>query len=203
MPDSSKINNNEADLIKKLISGDEGAYKELYELHKKKVYNTASGFLTNESEADDITQEVFIQVFRSIKHFKEKSRLSTWIYRITITKCLDQLRKNKTRKRFSFFTDLFEKDEDNKINNNDKDTSFVNHEHPGIEAEKRELSVILFKEIDRLPDNQRIAFVLNKIEQLGYREISEIMETSVPAVESLISRAKANLKKRLEKYFRN
>lgn len=203
MPDRSQINTNEADLIKKLISGDEGAYKELYDLHKSKVYNTASGFLTSESEAEDITQEVFIQVFRSVKHFKERSRLSTWIYRITISKCLDQLRKNKTKKRFSFFTDLFEKDEDNNFNNIDKDASFVNNEHPGIEAEKRELSVILFKEIDKLPDNQRIAFVLNKVEQLGYREISEIMDTSVPAVESLISRAKVNLKKRLEKYFRS
>lgn len=187
----------ESELIEKLIQGDEKAFKSFFDHYKQKVYNTAAGFLTNTEEAEDITQEVFIQVFRSIKHFKKNSQLSTWIYRITVTKCLDQLRKKKTKKRFAFITDIFEKDD------SDKKESFVNYEHPGVETDKKELSVILFKEIDKLPENQRIAFVLNKVEQLGYREISEIMDTSVPAVESLISRAKANLKKRLEKYYRN
>ena len=107
------------------------------------------------------------------------------------------LRKKKAKRRFAFITDLFE--------NEDKESkeSFVNYEHPGVETDKKELSAILFKEIDYLPENQRIAFILNKVEQLSYREISGIMDTSVPAVESLISRAKANLKKRLEKYYRN
>ena len=187
----------ESELINKLIQGDEKAFKSLFELYKTKVYNTAAGFLTNTEEAEDITQEVFLQVFRSVKHFKERSQLSTWIYRITVTKSLDLLRKKKTKKRFAFITDIFEKD------GSDKKESFVNYEHPGVETDKKELSVRLFKEIEKLPENQRIAFVLNKVEQLGYREISEIMDTSVPAVESLISRAKANLKKRLEKYYRN
>lgn len=191
------MNTDESELINKLIQGDEKAFKSLFELYKTKVYNTAAGFLANTEEAEDITQEVFLQVFRSVKHFKERSRLSTWIYRITVTKCLDLLRKKKTKRRFAFITDIFEKDD------SDKKESFVNYEHPGVETDKKELSVILFKEIDKLPDNQRIAFVLNKVEQLGYREISEIMDTSVPAVESLISRAKANLKKKLEKYYRN
>ncbi len=161
------------------------------------VYNTAAGFLTNESEAEDITQEVFIQVFKSIKHFNEKSRLSTWIYRITITKCLDELRKKKAKKRFAFFTNLFEKDD-----GSDKE-QFVNYEHPGVETDKKELSKILFMEIEKLPENQRIAFVLNKVEQLSYAEISEVMETSVSSVESLIFRAKSNLKKNLEKYYKS
>lgn len=187
----------ESELIEKLIRGDEKAFNGLFDLYKTKVYNTAAGFLTNENDAEDITQEVFIQVFKSIKHFKEKSQLSTWIYRITVTKCLDVIRKKKAKRRFAFITDLFE--------NEDKESkeSFVNYEHPGVETDKKELSAILFKEIDNLPENQRIAFILNKVEQLSYREISGIMDTSVPAVESLISRAKANLKKRLEKYYRN
>lgn len=187
----------ESELIEKLIQGDEKAFKSFFDHYKKKVYNTAAGFLTNTEEAEDITQEVFIQVFRSIKDFKKNSQLSTWIYRITVTKCLDLLRKKKAKKRIAFITDIFEK------NDIDKKESFVNYEHPGVETDRIELSARLFREIDKLPENQRIAFVLNKVEQLGYREISEIMDTSVPAVESLISRAKANLKKKLEKYYRN
>ncbi len=149
------------------------------------------------NDAEDVTQEVFIQVFKSIEHFKENSKLSTWIYRITITKCLDLLRKKKTKKRFAFFVDFFENDE------KDKEEVFVNYEHPGIQTDKLELSKILFKEIDKLPDNQRISFVLNKVEKLGYQEISEVMGISVPAVESLIFRAKSGLKKRLEKYYKS
>ena len=187
----------ESELIEKLIQRDEKAFKSFFDHYKQKVYNTAAGFLTNTEEAEDITQEVFIQVFRSIKHFKKNSQLSTWIYRITVTKCLDLLRKKKAKKRIAFITDIFEK------NDIDKKESFVNYEHPGVETDRIELSARLFREIDKLPENQRIAFVLNKVEQLGYREISEIMDTSVPAVESLISRAKANLKKKLEKYYRN
>lgn len=183
--------------IEKLINGDESAYKELFDDYKSRVYNTAAGFLTDESDAEDVTQEVFIQIFNSIKHFKERSKLSTWIYRITITKCLDHLRKKKTKKRFAFVTGIFDKEGKN------KEDAFVNFEHPGVESEKLELSKILFREIDKLPDNQRIAFVLNKVEHLSYKEISEVMDTSVASVESLISRAKANLKKRLEKYYKS
>ncbi|MBK6536804.1 MAG: RNA polymerase sigma factor [Ignavibacteria bacterium] len=187
----------ESGLIEKLRLGDEKAFRILFDLYKINVYNTASGFLTNVNDAEDVTQEVFIQVFKSIKHFKENSKLSTWIYRITITKCLDLLRKKKTKKRFAFFVDLFENDE------KDKEEVFVNYEHPGIQTDKLELSKILFKEIDKLPDNQRISFVLNKVEKLGYQEISEVMGISVPAVESLIFRAKSGLKKRLEKYYKS
>ena len=187
----------ESGLIEKLRLGDEKAFRILFDLYKINVYNTASGFLTNVNDAEDVTQEVFIQVFKSIEHFKENSKLSTWIYRITITKCLDLLRKKKTKKRFAFFVDFFENDE------KDKEEVFVNYEHPGIQTDKLELSKILFKEIDKLPDNQRISFVLNKVEKLGSQEISEVMGISVPAVESLIFRAKSGLKKRLEKYYKS
>ena len=187
----------ESGLIEKLRLGDEKAFRILFDLYKINVYNTASGFLTNVNDAEDVTQEVFIQVFKSIEHFKENSKLSTWIYRITITKCLDLLRKKKTKKRFAFFADFFENDE------KDKEEVFVNYELPGIQTDKLELSKILFKEIDKLPDNQRISFVLNKVEKLGYQEISEVMGISVPAVESLIFRAKSGLKKRLEKYYKS
>ena len=187
----------ESGLIEKLRLGDEKAFRILFDLYKINVYNTASGFLTNVNDAEDVTQEVFIQVFKSIEHFKENSKLSTWIYRITITKCLDLLRKKKTKKRFAFFVDFFENDE------KDKEEVFVNYEHPGIQTDKLELSKILFKEIDKLPDNQRISFVLNKVEKLAYKEISEVMGISVPAVESLIFRAKSGLKKRLEKYYKS
>ena len=186
----------ESHLIEALIKGDQSAYRSIYDLHKSIVYNTAMGFLTNKNDAEDITQEVFVQVFRSVKNFKKESKLSTWIYRITITKCLDLLRSRKAKKRFAIFTDIFSDKE------KDSEERFIDYEHPGIVEEKSEMSKLLFKEIDSLPANQRIAFVLNKVEKLSYQEISEVMETSVSSVESLIFRAKGNLKKKLEGYYR-
>ncbi|CAN5578269.1 RNA polymerase sigma factor [soil metagenome] len=184
----------DTDLISRLKAGEEAAFKSLFDLYKSMVYNTALGFLPNKSDAEDITQEVFIQVFRSISQFKEESKLSTWIYRITITKCLDQIRKRKAKKRFAFFTDIFHKDENS-------DEMFINYDHPGIEAEKNEMAVILFKTIEKLPDNQRIAFILSKVEKKSSKEIAKVMEITVSSVESLIFRAKGNLKKRLEGYY--
>ena len=92
------MKSDESELIKKLKLGDEKAFRILFDLYRSNVYNTAAGFLTNVNDAEDVTQEVFIQVFKSIKHFKENSKLSTWIYRITVTKSLDLLRKKKTKK---------------------------------------------------------------------------------------------------------
>lgn len=194
-------NTNEKDFTEKLKAGDERSFREFYDLHNVKVYNTALGFLVNENDAEDITQEVFVQVFKSIKYFEGKSSLSTWVYRITVTKSLDLLRSRKAKKRFAFIKNVFEKSEDG--GREDKDEVFVNPEHPGVLEENRELSVILFREIDKLPENQRIAFVLNKTEQLSYQEVSEVMGISLSSAESLIFRAKSNLKKRLEKFFSN
>jgi RNA polymerase sigma-70 factor (ECF subfamily) len=194
-------NTNEKDFTEKLKAGDERSFREFYDLHNVKVYNTALGFLVNENDAEDITQEVFVQVFKSIKYFEGKSSLSTWVYRITVTKSLDLLRSRKAKKRFAFIKNVFEKSEDG--GREDKDEVFINPEHPGVLEENRELSVILFREIDKLPENQRIAFVLNKTEQLSYQEVSEVMGISLSSAESLIFRAKSNLKKRLEKFFSN
>ncbi|MFM6926511.1 MAG: RNA polymerase sigma factor, partial [Ferruginibacter sp.] len=97
----------EQELIFGLRQGEESAFKELVTLFQDKVFNTALGLLQHHMEAEDIAQEVFIQVFRSIQHFNEESLLSTWIYRITITKSLDHLRSKKRKKRFGFLSSLF------------------------------------------------------------------------------------------------
>jgi len=196
----SEDNISETDLIKKLQKGDEKSFREFYDLHKVKIYNIALGFLVNEKDAEDVTQEVFVQIFKSIKYFEGKAKLTTWIYRIAVTKSLDFIKSKKAKKRFAFIKDIFV----NSDNESDKEENkFIEFEHPGIKEENRELSVILFKEIDKLPENQRIAFVLNKVDLMSYKEVSKIMGISESSAESLIFRAKANLKKRLEKFYEN
>lgn len=140
--------------------------------------------------AEDISQEVFVMVYRSILSFNEKSSLGTWIYRITVNKSLDHLR-GRNRRRQGIIGQLFFGD------NGEPAVDKPDFVHPGVQLERKERSVHLFKAIETLPDNQKTVFVLAHIEELPQREIAEIMDISLKAVESLLQRAKGNLRKKL------
>jgi RNA polymerase sigma-70 factor (ECF subfamily) len=184
----------ESELISLLKKKDRQAFKEIVESCQEMVYNTALGILQNAEDAEDAAQEVFVQVYESIFSFKEESKLSTWIYRITVSKCLDHLRKKKRKKRFAFIQSIYGKNDNLMIDPPD----FF---HPGIKAENKEKAAILFKAMDKLPGNQKTAFVLNKMENLSYREIAQIMDSSESAVDSLLQRAKKNLQISLKEYY--
>lgn len=186
---------NQEGLIQQVALGDAAALKTLYAHFGKLVFNTALGMLQNREEAEEITQDVFVEVHRSAAKFQFQSSVSTWVYRITVNKCLDQLRHRKRSKRFGFLTSLFQR-ESGEINIEKPDFN-----HPGVVLENQEKAAILFKTIDLLPDNQRTAFVLSQIEQLPQKEISAILQLSEKAVESLLQRAKANLRNELEKFY--
>lgn len=185
------------ELVRRLKTGDPSAFRELVEEHKNRVFNTCLGFLKNRHDAEDISQEVFIQVYESVQDFREEAQLSTWLYRIAVTKSLELIRYRKRKKRKNFFRAL--SGEDEQPDDYGTEDAF---NHPGLAIEQKERADILFKAIDMLTENQRVAFTLHKIEGLSYKKIAEVMETSLPAVESLIHRAKGNLKDKLYEYYR-
>ena len=174
----------EKELIAGLKEGHEAAFANLVDLYKDRIYNTALGFLQNADDAEDLTQEVFIRVFENIRAFKVEAQLSTWLYRITVTSSLDQIRKKNSRRRGFLFRRPV-KDQ-------------VDFHHPGVAAEQKENAAILFKMIRRLPEQQQSAFLLQKLEGLSQQEIAEVLKTTVGAVESLLQRARNNIKKYLE-----
>ena len=182
----------EEELIQGLRDGDESAFKYFVDNYQDRVYNTAIGIVQNAEDAEDVAQEVFIQVFKSIGSFKAESKLSTWIYRITTTRALDFLRSKKSKKRFGIIKRLFGED-------NQPELELPDFNHPGVALDQKENAARLFKAINQLPENQKTAFTLHKIEDLSYLEISEVMQTSLAAVESLMHRARQNLRKILEK----
>lgn len=183
----------ERELIALLKKKDRGAFKTIVETWQGLVYNTAIGFLQNVEDAEDIAQEVFIQVYESISTFKEESKFSTWLYRITVSKALDHLRKKKRKKRFAFVQSLY--------GNNNLMIEPPDFFHPGVSLENKENATVLFKAIEKLPPNQKTAFVLNKMESLSYMEIAEVMKLSESAVDALLQRAKKNLQKILRNYY--
>lgn len=185
----------ETQIIPQLKEGNETAFKNLVDTFQERVLNTCLGFVPNRHDAEDIVQDVFIEIFRSINNFREDSKLSTWIYRITTTKCLEHIRAKKRKKRKSFFQSLIG------MHENAARINALDFNHPGILLENKERSKILFTAIEKLPEKQRVAFTLHKIEGLSYQEVTAIMETSLSSVESLMFRAKKNLRKSLRDFY--
>jgi RNA polymerase sigma-70 factor (ECF subfamily) len=184
----------ESYLVERLKKGDESAFKIIVETRKDLVFNTALGLLQNAEDAEDITQEVFIKVYESVHQFKGESAFSTWLYKIAVTKSLELIRSRKRKKRFAFITGIL--GENNELRHDPPE-----FHHPGVLLDNRERAATLFTAIAKLPENQRVAFTLHKVEGIPYQEISEIMQLSISAVESLIHRAKNNLRKDLEIYY--
>ncbi len=164
---------------------------ELYHQHAKTVYNLALQYVQNKEDAEEITQDVFVKVHENRHRFKQQSDIKTWIYRITINTCLDFIKARKRQKRFGIFQSLF-----NGFGNEPlRELSEFNH--PGVILEHKEATAKLFRLINQLPDNQKTALILAKIEDKTHKEIAAIMELSEKAVESLIVRAKKSLAQKI------
>lgn len=174
------------------------AYSKLLDDFQQKVFSTCISFVPNKEDAEDIAQEVFVEVFNSIGKFKGDSKLSTWIYRITTNKCLEFIRKKNTKKRFAFLQSIT----GNAIPM-DKTNYFTEMNHPGILLENKELNSTLFKAINSLPESQCVIFTLHKIDGKSYQEVAEITKRSLSSVESVMFRAKKNLQRVLENYYKN
>lgn len=162
----------------------------LVQKYQHKVYHTCFVMLRNREDAEDVAQEVFLEVHRSIDRFRGEASLSTWIYRIALNRCMDFLRMKKRKKRNLFAFQPKSNDEMEKLH-------VANPEHPQKIMEVNERDAMLYGAIDSLPERQRIAFNLAKVEGMRQEKVAEVMDTSVASVESLLIRAKRNLKEML------
>jgi RNA polymerase sigma factor (sigma-70 family) len=182
--------------IMALKAGDEETFREVVRSHQDRVYRTCYGFLRNPQEADDAAQEVFIEVFNSVKNFREEAQLSTWIHRIAVTKSIEAIRRKRRKKRLAFLVPDRGRDV---TQEQIQDPSLAGNPVAVLENAEREKT--LKQALDSLPDSQRVAFTLHQVEGMSYAEISKVMGNSLSAVESLIHRAKTNLQKRLYHYY--
>jgi RNA polymerase sigma factor (sigma-70 family) len=188
----------EQNLIDQLKDGNQVAFSRLLDDYQQKVFGTCISFVPNKEDAEDVAQEVFLEVFKSISKFKGDSKLSTWIYKITSNKCLEFIRKKNAKKRFAFMQTIF----GNEIPF-DKTSYFTEVNHPGILLENKEKAALIFKAINTLPDSQRAVFTLAKIDGKSYQEIIEITGKSLSSVESILFRAKKALQQKLENFYKN
>ncbi len=171
-------------------------FEEFIDEFKDKVVNVCFSYTNNLEDAEDVSQEVFIEVYRSFKNFKNESSLSTWIYRIASNKSIDYLRKQKRLKRgngrISYLEDFSRQDFASSAGSNTDD--------PLIQEQRKEL---LYNAISKLKDKQKQAFVLTQIEGMSQQHTAEVMKTTVKSVESLVMRARNKLKQMLEKQIKH
>ena len=184
------------ELVNLLKKGDQETFRLVVERYQRFILNACFKFVNNKETAEDLTQEVFLEVFRSIGLFRADSKLSTWIYRIAISKSLDYMKAQKRKKRFAALKSIFGEDDISEQIPSSEDYN------PGKQLENKDRVKILSLALETLPENQRIAFTLSKYDEISYKEIAEILGVSLSSVESLIHRAKANLKKKLYDYYK-
>ncbi len=182
-------------LVKKAINGDNSAFEMLMEKHMGIIYNIALRMTANQDDAEDMTQEIMIKIFRSLSSFKGNSKFSTWIYRVAVNTCLDELKKKKNKKHLSLDAEISGDDGENQIEIKDDSPS------PEKLAEQNELRDMVAAAVKLLSDEHRAVIVLRDIRGMSYSEIAEILGCSDGTVKSRISRERAQLKMILEKEY--
>ena len=175
-------------LLRRACKGDVQAFEELMQSHESRIYAIALRMMGNREDAQDCAQEAMVRIYRAMGSFKGQSALATWIYRITMNTCLDELRRRKARKVTSL---------DSLVNNgwSPTDTGDTPEEH-GLRVEKQNA---LNQAIQSLPDDMRAAIILRDVKGYSYDEIASILDANVGTIKSRISRGREKLREILSK----
>jgi RNA polymerase sigma-70 factor (ECF subfamily) len=182
----------EQGLIHRIVAKDATAFRILVERYQSSVLNVCYRILSDQQDAEDVTQDVFVIVYRKAKSFRGESGLSTWLHRIAVNLSLNRLRKRKWDPLFGILTPS-----EAKLEEITDMMEAPEQDRPDRQLEASERGRILTEVLNTLPDKQRVAIILHKIEGLSHQEIAEILQISLSSVESLIHRAKRNLQKKL------
>jgi RNA polymerase sigma-70 factor (ECF subfamily) len=180
----------EEELIKGLQNGDRDVTDRFIENYQNKIYRLAMGVLHNEQDAADLTQEVFIEIFRSVKKFRKESGVSTWVYRIAMNKSINHLRDHKKHRQ------SFSIDDEKIIDLYGQEDSASSRMH------RKEVRKALRAGIKKLPEKQRKVFLLSRYQELTYKQIAEVTGYSLSSIESLLHRAKLNMQKFLNNFYK-
>ncbi len=177
--------------VHKTVEGDVEAFNELVNRHHTKIYGLAYRMLGNAEDAEDATQETFLEAYKSIKTFRFQSQFGTWLYKVGLNTCNQYIRKAKSRNRMlDAYTD-----------NTSARGMTEEREVPERLAIKTEQSQVVQAAVDRLPPKQREVITLYYMQHLKYKEIAEILNCSLGTVASRLNKATQNLKVKLEKYY--
>jgi RNA polymerase sigma-70 factor, ECF subfamily len=176
----------------RVAEGDEDAFEALVLRHQTSVLNFIYRFIGDKTQAKDLSQEVFLKVWQAAKNYEAKAKFTTWVYRIASNICFNELKSARRRRWLQFFRSAEEGRQD--IEDKFPDDSPSSEDLLLTRERNRQISDAL----QGLPENQRMAIILKRYDELSYEEIAHVLGCSVPAVESLLVRAKGTLQKKLK-----
>jgi len=178
----------------RIVKGDAEAFEILVNRHQTTVLNLIYRFIWDKAQAKDLAQEVFIKVWQAAKTYKPEAKFTTWIYRVSTNVCFNELKSARRKKWFQFLR-LGDQHEESI-----EDTFIDGSPSPEDLLLAKEKNRQISDALQSLPDNQRMALVLRRYDNLSYTEIAQIIGCSVSAVESLLVRAKRTLQKKLKNF---
>jgi RNA polymerase sigma-70 factor (ECF subfamily) len=184
-------------LVQRAKDGEDAAFAELLERHQGRVYHHALRLMGNPQDAEEVLQDTFLKVFRNLDRFEERSRFSTWIYRIATNEALMRLRRSH-RKREVSLDERLERTEGEGRGEEIRDFARSALDH-AMDAEIRRA---LDRTLAELPEEYRVVFTMRDLDGLTNAEVAEVLEISVPAVKSRLHRSRIYLRDRLSRIFR-
>lgn len=177
--------------MRQVAQGDADAFRALIETHQARVVGTVAKMLGDEMDAEDIAQQVFIRVWKSAGRYHPTAKFTTWLFKITRNLVFNELRRRKRHPA----TPLQQEEEERYFQPSDSAAL-----SPGDSLLDAELNDAIQMAIDSLPEMQRMAIILRRYEEMPYEELGVVLGLSVPAVKSVLFRARAELRLRLRRY---
>jgi RNA polymerase sigma-70 factor (ECF subfamily) len=178
-------------LMQLVSGGDTAAFEILVERHQRLVIGTVAKMLGNNSDVEDIAQHVFVRVWKSAKRYVPRAKFTTWLLKITRNLVFNEMRRQRRHSHVPLQLEAGEEERP------------IKDEHaasPDAAFLEQELQGAIDAAIARLPESQRMAVILRRYEELSYEQIAEVLDQSVPAVKSLLFRARTELRARLRQY---
>lgn len=192
-----ELNDPDAALMKRVTQGDQRAFEELVEKYKQPVFNFIYRTIPDATEAEDLAQTVFVQVYKAAAKYRVEAKFSTWLFTIARNLCLNELRR-RSRHPAESLEGTASSDDDAPS----RQFEDVRNVAPPDRLVQNELVAKVSEALKELPENQRTAILLYQEQEKSYDEISEILGTSLSATKSLIHRARETLKQRLKPYLK-
>ncbi|MEM9016720.1 MAG: sigma-70 family RNA polymerase sigma factor [Verrucomicrobiota bacterium] len=186
-----KANERDVGLMLMVREGDTEAFEQLIEIHQGAVIGTVAKMLGSPNEAEDIAQQVFVRIWKSAARYRPEAKFTTWMFTITRNLVFNEVRRRKRKPTVS----VEEREEESHLVVEDLSAT-----SPSEDAQHAELEKAVDAAIAALPEKQRLAVVLRRYEEMPYDEIGKVLSMSVPAVKSLLFRARTQLKETLQKY---
>jgi RNA polymerase sigma-70 factor (ECF subfamily) len=177
--------------MERVKNGDQEAFRLLIETHQSRVIGTVAKMLGDDTDSEDISQQVFIRVWNSAGRYQPTAKFTTWLFKITRNLVFNELRRRKRHPA----SPLEHKEDDRPFQMPD-----TNSPSPATNMMDSELQTAIQRAIESLPEAQRMAIILRRYEELSYEEIAEVLKLSVPAVKSILFRARTDLRAQLQKY---